>query len=215
MLQHIGGSYKILAITALLAIGSSLGCGDDSSSEDNDKPSAGKGAGGTGGSASGGKGGSSSGPVSDALKGTGDSCTSYTPPADGKCQGWFCGVTEEKLMEEVDPKAKCGGNVPLLCKGSVPIKVGECARKLKLANLSKTNDELKPLVRDCVYEDADIKAAVPEDCLFCTIDAAACAADNCLIQCLNGDSEMCDSCRRDAKCDQGVFSCGGLPPPIE
>ena len=213
MLQHIGGSYKILAITALLAIGSSMGCGDDSSSEDNDKGSAGKGGGGGGGS--GGKGGGSSGPVSDALKGTGESCHSYSEPADGKCQGWFCGVTEAKLKEVVDPKAKCGGDVPLLCKGSVPIKVGECARKIKIANASKSNDELKPLVRECVYEDADIKAAVPEDCLNCTIDAAACAADNCLIQCLAGDSEMCDSCRLEAGCDQSVFSCGGLPPPIE
>lgn len=216
MLQHIGGSYKILAITALLAIGSSLGCGDDSSSEDNDKGSAGKGGGGgSGGSANGGKGGGSSEPVSDALKGTGESCHSYTEPTDGKCQGWFCGVTEEKLMEVVDPKAKCGGNVPLLCKGSVPIAVGKCARQIKAANFNKSNDELRPLVRDCVYEDAAIKDAVPEDCLNCTIDAAACAADNCLPQCIGGDSETCDTCRRDAGCDQSVFSCGGLPPPIE
>lgn len=152
---------------------------------------------------------------SSKLAGTGESCQSFTPPADGKCHGWFCGVTEDELMAAVDPHAKCGSNVPLLCQGAVVMKVSECSRKVKSANLSKKNDALRPLVRDCVFEDESIKAAVPEDCLYCSIDAGACAADHCFAQCRSGDNPGCDACRRSFGCDQAVFECGGLPAPID
>jgi hypothetical protein len=211
MLEHIWGQHRGLAIAALLMVGTSFGCGS-SSSGDNDQPAGGKSG---GGGSSSGTGGSSSGPGSDVLLGTGDNCSSYKPAEGDKCAGWFCGVSEAELTAAVDPKAICGGNVPLLCKGSVVEKVGVCARRLKAENFTATNDVLRPLVRDCVYEDADIKAAVPENCLDCTINAAACAADNCLAQCIGGDSATCDTCRRTAKCDQSVFDCGGLPPPIK
>jgi hypothetical protein len=180
-------------------------------------PHAGKG--GSGGSSvggSGGSGGSGGGSVaSDALQGTGDKCQSYTAVEGDKCQGWYCGVTEQELKAAVDPKAKCGGNVELLCKGNVTIKVGECARQEKLADVTASNDVLRPRIRDCVYADTEIKDAVPEDCLNCTIDVAACAADKCLGPCLGGDSTGCDNCRLQNKCDQKVFACGGLPAPIK
>lgn len=214
MLQHIVGRHSSWAIAAFLFLGSAMGCGDDGGGNDNDTPTAGKG--GKGGSSAGGSGGSGGGSTaSDALQGTGDACHSYSPVEGDKCQGWYCGVTEQQLKDAVDPKAKCGGNVPLLCKGSVTIKVGKCARDLKTANPRDTNDQLRPKVRDCVYEDQEIKDAVPEDCLNCTIDVAACAADNCLIQCALEDNEQCDACRRQSKCDQAVFACGGLPAPID
>jgi hypothetical protein len=219
MLQHIVGRQRSWAIAAFLflgsAMGSAMGCGDDSGSG-NDTPKAGK-----GGSSSGGTGGSSSGGsgagivASDKLQGTGDMCHSYTAVDGDKCQGWYCGVTEKELSDAVDPKAKCGGNVPLLCMGSVTVAVGKCARDEKTKNFSLSNDELKPLVRDCVYKDEAIKAAVPENCLDCTIDVAECAADNCLAPCLGGDTPQCDTCRLQAKCDQKVFGCGELPAPIK
>jgi hypothetical protein len=201
----------------LLATGGWAACGDsasadnDSTTEHSHSGSGGGGSGGAGGKPVSSNGGSSS----SKLAGTGDSCQSYTEAKDGMCAGWFCGVSEDELMAAVDPKANCGGNVPLLCAGEVVKKVGICARRLKGENFNKTNDELRPLVRDCVYEDAEVKAAVPESCLNCTIDAAACAADHCLAQCLAGDSPLCDTCRRDNGCDQGVFECGGLPAPID
>ena len=161
--------------------------------------------------------GSAASPIGEdsVLMGSGESCQSYTPIDNDMCAGWYCGVTEAQLTSAVDPSATCGGDIQLLCAGSVVEKVGVCARRLKAENFNATNDELRPLVRDCVYEDAEIKAAVPEDCLQCTIDAAACAADSCLVQCLAGDSPACDTCRRAAGCDQGVFSCGGIPAPIK
>lgn len=201
-----------IGVAMACVLGSTLGC-NDSSSEDNDAKDTQSMSGSS--SASAGDtaqaGGSS---ASSALMGTGEMCQSYTEAADGMCASWYCGVTESQLMDAVDPNAKCGGDVALLCAGSVTAKVGICARRLKAENFSATNEELRPLVRDCVYEDPEVKAAVPADCLDCTIDAAACAADNCLTQCLAGDSPMCDDCRRESHCDQSVFSCGGLPAPI-
>lgn len=201
-----GGS----ALAALFLLNSGWGCG--SSDTVNDAPPSDGSADSS--NASAGRAAESSGNASSGLQGSGESCQSYTEAADGMCASWYCGVTEAELMAAVDPNAKCGGNVPLLCAGTVTAAVGTCARRLKAENFNKTNDELRPLVRDCVYEDADIKAAVPEDCLDCTIDTAACAADNCLVQCLAGDSPTCDSCRRAANCDQSTFSCGGLPATI-
>jgi hypothetical protein len=94
-------------------------------------------------------------------------------------------------------------------------KVGTCARMVKSAMFAATNEQLRPMIQDCVYEDAEIKAAVPADCLNCTIDAAACASDNCLTSCLAGDSTTCDACRLKNNCDPVVFSCGGLPSPLD
>lgn len=222
MLQHIGGRRSSWAIAMVLALGSAVGCSDDSSDNDNDNDNgtAGKGgssAGGRGGNGGSGGGGGSREPVtpSDELKGTGAECQSFTEMTDDKCQGWYCGVTEAELEAAVNPKARCGGDVALLCKGTVTTKVGECAREKKIAMPAATNDQLRPMVRDCAYEDAEIKEKVPEDCLNCIIDVAACAADDCLGPCLGGDSEGCDACRISNNCDPMVFVCGELPSPLE
>jgi hypothetical protein len=230
MLQHIWGRRCTWAIATVLALGSAMACGDDESDNDNPDASTGSGgkggAGGKGGSGgkggAGGKGGSGgadedAGPPSEALKGTGADCHSYTEMMGDKCQGWYCGVTEAELAAAVNPKARCGGDVGLLCKGTVTTRVGECAREKKLANLDKSNEELRPLVRDCAYEDEQIREKVPEDCLDCIIDVADCAGavDNCLASCLSGDSPGCDACRLSKNCDPQVFVCGQLPSPLE
>jgi hypothetical protein len=148
------------------------------------------------------------------VTGTGASCQSYTEATADKCGGWYCGVDQATLTAAVDPSTVCGGNVELLCNNSVVLKVGECARTIKAEMLTATNEELRPPVRDCVFEDATIKMGATPECVDCLIDAASCASDNCLTQCLTGDSEGCDSCRIENGCDQMVFSCGGLPAPI-
>ena len=141
-------------------------------------------------------------------------CQSYTKPANGQCGGWYCEETEASLKAMVDASAKCGGDVALLCSNLVIEKVGTCARMVKSAMFAATNEQLRPMIQDCVYQDAAIKAAVPEDCLNCTIDAAACASDHCLTSCLAGDSTTCDACRLQNNCDPTVFMCGGLPSPL-
>jgi len=233
MLQHIWGQRCTWAIATVLAVGSAMACGDDEDT-DNDNPGGSAGTGGKGGSGgkggaggkggsggAGGKGGSGgtsdedAGTPSDALKGSGADCHSYTEITGDKCQGWYCGVTEAELSAAVNPKARCGADVGLLCKGTVTTKVGECARDKKEKNLSATNEELRPLVRDCAYEDEEIKEKVPEDCLDCIIDVAACAAEFCIGTCLAGDSPGCDTCRIMNNCDPQVFSCGQLPTPLE
>jgi hypothetical protein len=77
-----------------------------------------------------------------------------------------------------------------------------------------SNAELRPLIRDCVFEDAEIEQMVNPDCLSCFIDAAQCAGDNCLIECLSGDSPGCDACRLENDCEQPVFACTALPSPF-
>ena len=159
-------------LAALWAVGT-VGCGGSSDNNDSNDDASGKG----GSESSAGNNASSTSPnVSTALQGTGDECQSYTEPADGKCAGWYCGVTEQELVDAVDPDGICGSSVALLCDGRAVAKVGTCARQLKAENFEKSNEELEPLVRECVYTDDDIKAAVSEDCLNCVIGAAACAA---------------------------------------
>lgn len=223
MLQHIWGRRCTWAIATVLAFGSAIGCGDDENTDNDSTAGTGGsgGKGGKGGSTAGGKGGSGgasdedAGMPSEALRGTAADCQSSTEITGDKCQGWYCGVTEAELAAEVNPKAKCGADVALLCKGTVTSKVGECAREKKLAMPAASNDTLRPMVRDCAYADAEIKEKVPEDCLNCIIDVAACAADKCLGACIGGDSQGCDNCRLANDCDQTVFSCGGLPSPFE
>ena len=163
---------------------------------------------------SGGAGSASPAPDPSLVKGTGASCSSYGTPMNGKCGGYYCGVDQATLQKAVDPSAKCGGDVDLLCSNKVVIAVGMCARQIKSAMPLATNDELRPMVQACVFEDAEIKMKTSPECLNCTIDAAACAGDNCLIQCLAGDSAQCDSCRKMNNCEMPVFTCGGLPAPF-
>lgn len=174
---------------------------------------AGAGTGGAGGmSGSGGAG--AAAPDPSLIKGTGTSCSSYGAPMNGKCGGYFCGVDMATLAKAVDPAAKCGGGIELLCQNAVVTAVGMCARQIKAANLGATNEQIRPMVEQCVFENAEIKAKTSSACLACTITAAECAGDNCLIQCLAGDSAQCDACRKTNNCDQPVFACGGLPTPF-
>lgn len=229
MLQHIWGRRCTWAIATVLAFGTVFACGDD---EDNGGTAGTGGSGGSGGAGgkggTGGKGGAGgtggaggsidedAGPPSSELEGTVQSanCQSFTEMSGDKCQGWYCGVTEAQLEAAVNPKARCGGDVGLLCRGTVTTKVGECAREEKLADPAATNDVLRPRVRECAYEDDEIKEKVPEDCLDCIIEVAACAADNCLGACLTGDSTGCDTCRINNNCDPEVFRCGQIPSPF-
>jgi hypothetical protein len=146
--------------------------------------------------------------------GTGTNCSSYGAPMDGKCGGYFCGVDLATLQKAVDPMGLCGGDLDLLCQNAVVTAVGNCARQKKAQMPNATNDELRPMVEACVFENADIKAKTSPECLACTITAAECAGDMCLLQCLAGDSAQCDACRKSSNCDQPVFSCGGLPSPF-
>jgi hypothetical protein len=141
-------------------------------------------------------------------------CLSYQPPANGMCGGYYCGVTEEIIAREATPNAKCSSTAAFKCEGRIVLVVGACARMLKSSMPFASNDELRPLIRDCVFEDAEIAQMVHAECLSCFIDAAQCAGDNCLIECLAGDSANCDACRIDNNCEQPVFPCTGLPNPF-
>jgi hypothetical protein len=148
------------------------------------------------------------------VTGTGTMCSSYGMAMDGKCAGYFCGVDLETLTKAVDPMAKCGNDVDLLCRNSVITAVGTCARQVKSQMPAATNEVLRPMVEACVFQDAEIKANVSSDCLLCTIMGAECAAANCLGECLAGDSALCDSCRKTNNCELPVFECGGIPAPF-
>jgi hypothetical protein len=141
-------------------------------------------------------------------------CSSYQPPGNGMCGGYFCGVTEAILEQESTPNAKCSSTAAFKCEGRIVLVVGACARRIKSAMPFASNDQLRPMIRDCIYEDAEIKQMVQAECLDCFIDAAQCAGDNCLVECLAGDSASCDACRRDNNCEQPVFPCTGLPNPF-
>jgi hypothetical protein len=148
------------------------------------------------------------------VTGTGAMCSSYGAPTNGKCGGYFCGVDMATLEKAVDPTAKCGAAIGLLCSNAVVTAVGMCARTVKSSMPTASNEMLRPMVQDCVFQNADLKARVTPECLACTITAAECAGDKCLPECLAGDSAQCDSCRKMNNCEQPVFECGGIPSPF-
>jgi hypothetical protein len=147
-------------------------------------------------------------------------CASFASPENGSCGSYYCGVDLGTLELALDPSSLCGentgnaGGAAFVCEGRPVSVVGACARREKSANILASNDELRPLIRDCVYEDAEMAANVTEQCLDCFIDVAQCAGDNCLLECLAGDSAGCDRCRRENGCERPLFSCSGLPDPF-
>lgn len=169
---------------------------------------------GSGEAGSGAAGALSTAPDPTLVMGTGVNCSSYGAPANGKCGGYFCGVDLATLQKAVDPMAKCGSDIDLLCRNAVITAVGNCARQVKSQMPFASNDELRPMIESCVFQDAEIKANTTPECLACTITAAQCAGDMCLAECLAGDSAQCDTCRKMNNCDQPVFACGGLPSPL-
>jgi hypothetical protein len=176
-------------------------CGDDSKSNS------------TALSAMTGGGASSAQPKSAAVSGTGQSCESYTLPKDEMCGSWYCGVNLQTLKSAIDAAAVCGNSADLICTGSAVAVVADCARMIKLSMPFASNEQLRPLVRDCALKDAQLKQSTRNECLDCIFDGFACTADNCLVQCLGGNSPDCDNCRLNAKCDQKSFECAGLPWP--
>jgi hypothetical protein len=156
----------------------------------------------------------STAPDPSLVAGTAANCQSYTASTSEMCGGWYCGVSPSELALAVDPLAKCGGDVELLCDNTVVTTVSRCARMIQMSMLTITSDELRPLVQECAYKDASIRKSTPPTCLACIIDGAICTSDKCLRDCLYGDSERCDTCRQKSGCDQNVFRCGGLPAPF-
>lgn len=147
-------------------------------------------------------------------------CASEALAEGGMCGSWFCGVDAETLDKGLDPNGACGenmgnmGGIDFVCEAR-PVKVvGDCARMVKSSMPFATNEQLRPLVRDCVYQDAEIKANVTEPCLNCFIDVADCAGTYCLLQCLASADATCDQCRLDNNCDQPLFDCAGFPNPF-
>jgi len=154
------------------------------------------------------------GPISIAGTATAASCLSYQPATSTMCGSYYCGVTPETLTAAIGPNSMCGSDPAYVCKGTLPLVVGACARKLKSANPLSSSESLRPQVQACAYEDAEVKQKVSEQCLRCYLDSAVCAGDNCLVDCLSGDSPACDSCRMKNNCTAPVFTCNGLPNPL-
>lgn len=153
------------------------------------------------------------------VAGTAEGCNSFTEQSAETCGSYYCNVDEATLTAALDPSGVCGvdrgnGGGDFVCSARPVTLVGACAREVKSANVFASNDELRPLIRSCVYEDAEMLANTTEPCLDCFIDLATCAADNCLFACLTGDSLECDSCRADNNCERPLFACAGLPDPF-
>ena len=152
-------------------------------------------------------------PKGSSVMGTGNNCESYTLPKAEMCGSWYCGVNLQTLKQAIAPAAVCGNSVDLICTGSAVAVVADCARMIKLSMPFASNDQLRPMVRECALKDAQLQQGTKNECLDCIFAGFACTADNCLAQCLAGNSPDCDKCRLEAKCDQSSFECAGLPWP--
>jgi len=174
------------------------------------KPDGAGGAGGAAGSTS-----ASSAPAGDPalVAGTGNKCDASTAASGEMCAGWLCGVNADTLKRAVDPAGACSSSAEQICTGSLVMAVASCAASNKLSMPTASNDELRAPVRDCVLADAKIKETTHVECIDCILDGAVCASDHCLTQCLGGSVAECNKCRLNAKCDQMLYACGGLPWP--
>lgn len=158
-----------------------------------------------------------SGAVVDVISGSAAKagCSSISTPEDGMCSSHFCGVTEEQLSAAASPDSVCG-DAATACEqgGKLAKAVTDCSIQVKATNLGKSNEQLRPLVAECVYKDAELKEKVGTECLGCFLTVAECAGDKCLVQCLTGSQATCDKCRIDKGCEQPLFECVGLPNPL-
>jgi hypothetical protein len=153
------------------------------------------------------------------IAGTGKNCLTYQAKSGDKCAGVYCGISQDLLAQaltETQNFPNDCGSVPadLLCSGVTVTQVGMCARSVKSANITKSNAELRPLIQECVYKNAEIKAKMPPACLGCYLTSAECSGEKCLLQCLSGDSPNCDKCRLDNGCSRPVAKCTGFPDPL-
>lgn len=176
--------------------------------------------GGTGGGDGDGDGDGNTGPSAlEQIAGTGTKCLTYQPKEGDKCAGVYCGINQallEQALSEIQNFPNDCGSVPadLLCNGTTVTAVAACARDVKSKNLGKSNAEIRPLVQECVYKNAEIQAKMPPACLGCYLTSAECSGDKCLLQCLGGDSPTCDKCRLDNGCSRPVAQCTGFPDPL-
>lgn len=197
----------------------SKGNDTETGTDGGDKPANGN----TGGESDGGTG--STPPAMSKIKGTGLKCASNAKPTGEMCGGFYCNVTEEDIAAELSTESACKFTAEEICGGKLSTYVGDCARSVKTEDTAaalfqgrapKTDEQLRPLVRDCVYKkDAKLSESAPEQgCLSCFLDAAACASKHCVDLCLTGDNPRCDQCRMENKCNQMAPSCAGLPSPF-
>lgn len=143
-----------------------------------------------------------------------NSCSYFSKPDAGAntCTGYYCGVTEAKIAAAMPANSVCG-DPHGTCTGELTDKLSTCTRNVVIANLGQPGASLRGKIEDCMYADAVTKANVKPACLGCFIDSAICIVDNCLMEC-SSEGPGCDTCRKEKKCVQGVFSCAGLPSPL-
>jgi hypothetical protein len=140
-------------------------------------------------------------------------CSSTQPPADGMCGGYYCGVDEATLTPVIDPESACGSDPAMVCSGELLGAVGACARMVKGAMPTASDETLRTMIEACVHDDPSFES-VSLECLGCFLDAAACASEHCLVECLSGDNATCDLCEIENDCTRPVFACAGLPDPF-
>lgn len=140
-------------------------------------------------------------------------CHSFTEAGDGMCAGFLCGITQEQLAAELAPNARCR-DTKYACNGNLDLVSTQCARSVLSTRFGESDDVVRPLIRDCIFEDDQARAHVEVDCVDCFIDALVCSSGPCLLECLSGNSPECDECARNNGCFDPVFTCSGLPNPF-
>jgi hypothetical protein len=139
-------------------------------------------------------------------------CSSYGTGAS--CNGYYCGVTMANLVAEMPADTLCGsGAASIACDNALFLAVSRCSRSTKSANVLATNEELRPLIKQCLLRDTAYQTT-PDACLSCYLEQTECSNDKCLVDCLNGDSKGCDACRVKNGCHTKATLCAKLPNPF-
>lgn len=146
-------------------------------------------------------------------------CSSYELAGEGRCGGFYCGVSLEVLAAASDPGATCYpldgfDGVASLCDNRLLTLVGRCGRRELANDPIASESALRIAVRRCMYEDPDVRQRFSEPCVDCYVQESLCSGQNCPVECLLGDSAECEVCRARAGCEAALFACSGLPNPL-
>lgn len=148
------------------------------------------------------------------VAGTADAagCRSNSNPSEGMCSSFYCGVTPAQLAAEASPDRRCK-DIDFACSGDLS-GLTTCARRIQTAMFGASEEVVRPMIRDCVFQNEDVRAHVENECLDCFLDVLSCSANDCFLACLAGDSPQCDQCTRNAGCFDRLYTCMGYPNPL-
>jgi hypothetical protein len=143
-------------------------------------------------------------------------CNAATLPANGKCGGSSCELTEAQLTATVKAGSKCGAanEVAAFCSLSAVNTVTQCSFN-SIGSVTML-DKFEMETRTCSSN--TLKMTDPnfsDDCLDCFVASSRCTAEKCRDKCITGTgTPACEACRISEGCIDSFYQCAGYESPL-